>query len=83
MFGKNKEKFNCEQDSQGIIHCQMARVLEDGTTETTASADFMINSECKPVPANLEEYEDGALERLHKKAMPMLRIKCQNKPQEY
>ena len=81
---KGKRRFSCQQDPQtGIVVCESQRVFEDGTTQTLAHVDFQFDAQCRPVPTNLVEVEDGELDRLHKKVMPILKSKCKSTPTDY
>ena len=89
-FGnKSKKEFQCTQDEVGNVHCESRRRFEDGTAEVLSNADFsMVRDEqgnCKSVPSNLEEKEEGDLQKLAKKAMPLVRQHClsRNKHRDY
>lgn len=88
IFGKkNKKEFQCVQDEAGNVHCESRRRFEDGTAEVLSTADFTLmkdeHGNCKSVPSNLEEKEEGDLTKLSKKALPLLRQHCLTKPKDY
>jgi hypothetical protein len=84
-LGKANRRFSCQQDPQTkAIHCESYKEFEDGTRTSLAEADFQFDADCKPVPTNLVEHEEGELIKLEKKALPLLKTKCKGtKPGDY
>lgn len=80
---RGKERFECNQGQDGKIACKSFRENKDGTTEELANMDFEVTGDCQAVPTHLSENEDGALEKLEKKAVPRIRDKCNNRPSDY
>ena len=83
-FRKNKEKFTCEQGQDGSVVCKSFRELEDGNRMPLAEMHFQFTGDCQGVATHMEEHEDGALEKLEKKAYKRIQDKCKSSlPSDY
>lgn len=80
---KGRKKMHCHQDENGEINCKSVRELEDGSHQALAEATFSFDGECNATPSNIVEHEEGELDKLTKKAMPLLGNKCKNRPKDY
>ena len=82
---KSRKTMNCQQDPQtGNVHCESSRQFEDGTRETLASAEFQFDAQCNTIPTNIQENEPGELDKLARKALPLLKNKCKGtRPSDY
>ena len=45
--------------------------------------DFRFDGQCQAIPGTMWENEDGALDRLEKKAVPRIKSRCENTPPDY
>jgi len=82
ILKKSREKFRCQQDpNTGFVSCEMVRQVEGGGEERSASVDFSFDSNCRPIPTNLEG-DTASLEKLRKSVFPLLKSKCQNIPRD-
>lgn len=74
---KEKKTMSCNQDPQtGAVHCESFREFEDGTRESLAGADWQFDGQCNAIPTNVWENEQGEMDSLVKKSMPLLKNKC-------
>ncbi len=80
---RGKEKFSCEQSPDGKVVCRSFREHEDGTREETAGMEFQFDGTCQGVATNLWENEEGALEKLEKRAYKRIKDKCKSTPHDY
>lgn len=78
-WGKSNETLSCVPDDKGVWTCELKRPLKDGSEQMLAHAEFMVDSECNLIPDSLQEYEDGALDTLRKRALKTLKLKCVGK----
>jgi len=83
-LGRGDDRLRCTVQQDGTVKCNLTREHKDGTAVDLAGFLATNDANCNIVLTESYENEEGALDRLEKKALPRIKGKCAGTvPQDY